>query len=313
MGGLAPDMSVDIGGLKLANPVIAASGIVGYGKEYSNLGILRHFGAVIVKGTTLTPRAGNPPPRLVETPAGLLNSVGLENPGVDAVIREEIPRLEATGATIIVNVAGATADEYLRVTEKLEAAESVRALEINVSCPNVKAGGMQFGTDPDACASLVERLRGATAKTIIVKLSPNTSRIVEVANAVERAGADAVSLINTILGMAIDIAACKPVLPNIFGGLSGPAVKPVALRMVWEVSGSVRIPVIGLGGISSSTDALEFMMAGATAVQIGTTLFRNPLAGERIVNGMSEWLSERGIESVREITGMARMVNGFDR
>ncbi|MGE5485369.1 MAG: dihydroorotate dehydrogenase [Ignavibacteriales bacterium] len=304
-----PDMSVNIGDLELANPVIAASGIVGYGMEYASLGSLRHFGAVVVKGTTLMPRTGNPPPRLVETPAGLLNSVGLENPGVDAVIREDIPRLEATGATIIVNVAGATVDEYLRVTEKLDGVESVRALEINISCPNVKAGGMQFGTNPDASASLVESIRGVTGKTVIVKLSPNTSQLVAVAKAVEQAGADAVSLINTILGMAIDTTARKPVLSNVFGGLSGPAVKPIALRMVWEVCGAVRIPVIGLGGICTARDALEFMMAGAAAVEVGTALFRNPLAGEEIVNGIRDWLREQDIGSVREVIGMARVVN----
>ncbi|MGE5541622.1 MAG: dihydroorotate dehydrogenase [Bacillota bacterium] len=309
MDGTGPDMTVNIGGLELPNPVIAASGIVGYGMEYDSLGTLRHFGAVVVKGTTLMPRAGNPPPRLVETPAGLLNSVGLENPGVDAVIREDIPRLEATGTTIIVNVAGATVDEYLRVTERLDAVRCVKALEINISCPNVKAGGMLFGTNPDASASLVESIRGVTGKTVIVKLSPNTSELVAVARAVEQAGAHAVSLINTILGMAIDTAAREPILHNVFGGLSGPAVKPIALRMVWEVCGAVHIPVIGLGGICTARDALEFMMAGAAAVEVGTALFRNPLAGEEIVNGIRDWLHEQDISSVREVTGVARVVN----
>ncbi|MCR4398122.1 MAG: dihydroorotate dehydrogenase [Firmicutes bacterium] len=301
-------MSVAIGGLKLRNPVIAASGVVGYGVEYADLGVLDCFGAIVVKGTTLAPRAGNPPPRLAETPSGLLNSVGLENPGVDAVIREVIPRIPRTGARIIVNVAGATVDEYCRVAEKLDRVDDVDALEINISCPNVRTGGIQFGTVPETSAALVEAVRKCTGKVLIVKLTPNTGSICEVAKAVEQAGADAVSLINTILGMAIDVQSRRPVLSTVFGGLSGPAVKPIALRMVWQVSNEVTIPVVGMGGISEANDALEFLMAGASAVAVGTALLRNPRAGLEIVRGLEDWLVSEGMDDIRAVCGSAKAV-----
>lgn len=290
----------------MKNPVIAASGIIGFGLEYHRLGVLDCFGAVVIKGTTLKPRIGNPPPRLAETPAGLLNSVGLENPGVELVVKEMIPRLRETGVTIIVNVAGSTAEEYCAVVERLNDVDGVAALEINVSCPNVEAGGMQFGLNPSGTADLVKSILKVTGRTLIVKLTPNAQNIVPVARAAEDAGAHAVSLINTILGMAIDVRARRPVLSTTYGGLSGPAVKPVALRMVWDVSNAVKIPVIGLGGISTAEDALEFIMAGASAVQVGTAMFTNPRVGREIIAGLEEWMSAEGAGSLKEIVGAAK-------
>lgn len=290
----------------MKNPVIAASGIIGFGLEYHRLGVLDCFGAVVIKGTTLKPRIGNPPPRLAETPAGLLNSVGLENPGVELVVKEMIPRLRETGVTIIVNVAGSTAEEYCAVVERLNDVDGVAALEINVSCPNVEAGGMQFGLNPSDTADLVKSILKVTGRTLIVKLTPNAQNIVPVARAAEDAGAHAVSLINTILGMAIDVRARRPVLSTTYGGLSGPAVKPVALRMVWDVSNAVKIPVIGLGGISTAEDALEFIMAGASAVQVGTAMFTNPRVGREIIAGLEEWMSAEGAGSLKEIVGAAK-------
>ncbi|NLM52126.1 MAG: dihydroorotate dehydrogenase [Firmicutes bacterium] len=282
-----------------------ASGCFGYGEEYASFYDLSCLGAIVVTGTTATPRTGNPPVRITETPAGMLNAIGLQNPGVEAAC-VKIRRLQAYKTPVIVNVAGNTVEEYLQVIEVLEREKTVSAYEINISCPNVKAGGMAFGTDPDTAAKLVAALRPATQKTLIVKLSPNVTDIVDVAKAVEVAGADAVSLINTLLGMAIDVERRRPVLANITGGLSGPAVKPVALRMVWQVSEALKIPVIGMGGISNAKDAVEFLLAGATAVAIGAANFRNPTVCPEVINGIENYLTRHGFQSVREIIGLAR-------
>ena len=301
-----PDLSVDIGGYRFKNPVFVASGIVGYGLEYTHLAGLAELGAVVLKGTTLEPRKGNPPPRLAETPCGLLNSVGLENPGVEEVVGRIAPELMRSGITAIANIAGTTVQEYRTLAEKFDECEAVAAIEVNVSCPNVTKGGMHFGVEPRATAEVVAAVRKATTKPVLVKLSPNAADIVKVAVAAEEAGADAVSLINTILGMAIDVESRRPVLGNVFGGLSGPAVKPIALRMVWDVCGAISIPVVGIGGISTARDALEFILAGASAVQIGTALFSNPEAAGEVLLGLETYLRETGSSSVAEIVGAAR-------
>lgn len=300
-----PDLTVTIGGLTLQNPVMPASGCFGYGEEYAPFFDLSRLGAIVVKGTTAEPRSGNPPIRLAETPAGLLNAIGLQNPGV-AVARDKIRELSRHGVPVIVNVAGHSAEDYLRVIEALEEEEAAAAYEVNISCPNVSAGGMAFGTDSCVVDSLVGNLRRFTKKTLIVKLSPNVTDITEMARAAESAGADAVSLINTLLGMAIDTATRRPVLANITGGLSGPAVKPVALRMVWQVSSAVKIPVIGMGGISGARDAVEFLLAGASAVAIGAANFNNPTVCPETVDGIADYLSEKGFRSVSEIVGLAK-------
>lgn len=299
------DLTVKIGNLLLKNPVMPASGCFGYGEEYAAFYDLSCLGAIVVTGTTAEPRPGNPPARLVETPGGMLNAIGLQNPGVEAAC-EKIRRLQPYKTPVIVNVAGNTVEEYLQVIKVLEREETVAAYEINISCPNVKAGGMAFGTEPGTAAKLVAALRPATSKTLIVKLSPNVTDIVAVAKAVETAGADAVSLINTLLGMAIDVEQRRPVLANLTGGLSGPAVKPVALRMVWQVSAAVNIPVIGMGGISNAEDAVSFLLAGASAVAIGAANFRNPTVCPEVIAGIKDYLLRHGFQSVREITGLAR-------
>lgn len=282
-----------------------ASGCFGYGEEYAPFYDLNKLGAVVVKGTTAKPCLGNPPIRLAETPAGLLNAIGLQNPGVEAA-REKIRSLAQTGVTVIVNVAGHSVEDYLKVIEVLEQDEGTAAYEINISCPNVSAGGMAFGTDPRIVESLVKTLRSCTAKPLIIKLSPNVTDIAEIARAAENAGADAVSLINTLLGMAIDTSSRRPLLANITGGLSGPAVKPVALRMVWQVSSAVNIPVIGMGGISNAQDAVEFLLAGADAVAIGAANFVNPTVCIEAVDGIADYLVKNGFSSVTEIIGLAK-------
>lgn len=302
---MTPDLTVKIGRMVLKNPVMPASGCFGYGEEYAPFYDLSCLGAIVVKGTTAAPRPGNPPVRIVETPAGMLNAIGLQNPGVEAACTK-IRCLQRYQTPVIVNVAGNTVEEYLQVIEVLEREETVAAYEINISCPNVKAGGLAFGTDPATAAKLVAALRPATEKTLIVKLSPNVADIAAVAKAVEAAGADAVSLINTLLGMAIDAERRRPVLANLTGGLSGPAVKPVALRMVWQVSEAVNIPVIGMGGISNATDAVEFLLAGATAVAIGAANFRNPTVCPEVIAGIRDYLNRHGFQNVREIIGLAR-------
>ena len=301
-----PDLSVEVAGIRLKNPVMTASGTFGYGREYSGCVDLNALGAVVVKGTSLHPWPGNPPPRVVETPAGMLNAIGLENPGVDCLIRDHLPWLRNFDVPVIINVAGKTVAEYAEVARRLDGEPGVAGLELNVSCPNVKEGGLAFGTDPLMIQEVTRAVRRVTRLPLIVKLSPNVTSITEMARAAEDAGADALSLINALLGMAIDIRKRRPVLGNVVGGLSGPAVKPVALRMVWQVAEATRLPIVGLGGIMTAEDALEFIMAGATAVAVGTASFVNPGATAEVVDGLRRFLIENGIRRVHDLMGAAR-------
>jgi dihydroorotate dehydrogenase (NAD+) catalytic subunit len=300
---MKPDMSVEIAGLKLRNPVMTASGTFGYGEEFSQYVDLEKIGAFVTKGLSLQPRAGNPTPRLVETPGGMLNAIGLQNVGIEAFIKKKVPFLRSVNTPAIANFFGYTPDEYAELAARLDEIPEVAALEVNISCPNVKQGGIVFGTDPGCAASVVAACRAATKKTLIVKLSPNVTDIVEMAQACEAAGADALSVINTLTGMAVDLERRRPVLANITGGLSGPAIKPIALRMVWQVARAVKVPVIGIGGIMSAIDALEFIVAGATAVQIGTASFVNPSAAQEIAEEMEQWLEQRGVSAVKSLIG----------
>ncbi|MDR1453141.1 MAG: dihydroorotate dehydrogenase [Candidatus Margulisbacteria bacterium] len=302
------DLRVNIAGLKLKNPVLTASGTYGHGGEFADFLDLAKLGGIVVKGTTLEPRQGNPAPRLAETPSGLLNSVGLQNNGVDHLIAEHLPRLAGLDTAVIVNVSGSTPEDYAAVIQKLRGQKAIAAIELNISCPNVKSGGMAFGIDPAAAAGLVRAVKRFCDKPLIVKLSPNVTDIASIARAVEEAGADAVSLINTLLGLAIDVETQKPKLSTITGGLSGPAVKPVALRMVWQVARAVKIPVIGMGGISSWADAAEFLLAGASAVQVGTANFSDPLTPLKIIDGLTRYLQRKGLKKVTEIIGGLRGV-----
>jgi dihydroorotate dehydrogenase (NAD+) catalytic subunit len=298
-----PDLSVEIAGIKMRNPVMTASGTFGYGEEFSSYLNLESLGAIVTKGLSLAPRAGNPMPRIVETPGGMLNAIGLQNVGIDAFIEKKIPFLRTVNTPVIVNFFGNTVDEYAELAARLDLVPEVAAVEINISCPNVKQGGIAFGADPQAAFTVVKAVREMTIKPLIVKLSPNVTDIVEMAQACADADADALSLINTLTGMAIDLAKRKPVLANVTGGLSGPAIKPVALRMVWQVSRAVKLPIIGIGGITSATDALEFMLAGATSVQIGTANFISPGIAQKIVQDMERYLVENGIKDVKELIG----------
>jgi dihydroorotate dehydrogenase (NAD+) catalytic subunit len=298
-----PDLRVDIGGLSLRNPVMTASGTFGYAREFENLVNLHRLGGVIVKGISLRPRAGNPPQRIVETPCGMLNAIGLQNVGVERFIAEKMKYLKGIDVPVIVNILGDTVDEYRMLTERLRGVEGIAALEVNISCPNVKRGGVAFGTVPSMAAAVTEAVKKAADVPVIVKLSPNVNDIGEMARAVESAGADSISLINTLIGMAIDVERRKPVLANVIGGLSGPAIKPVALRMVYQAAGSVNIPVIGIGGIETTGDALEFLLAGATAIQVGTANFINPRVSEELVDGIGEYVKSHKLNSVRELIG----------
>ncbi|MDA8126425.1 MAG: dihydroorotate dehydrogenase [Deltaproteobacteria bacterium] len=291
------------GGLVLKNPVLTASGTFGYGEIYAPFVDLSRLGAVVVKGLSLEPRAGNPPPRIMETPAGMLNAVGLQNIGVRAFIAEKLPFLRKFETKVIANIFGESVDEYLQVAEILNAAEGVHALELNISCPNVKKGGISFGALPEAAAEITGRVRKVTDLPLIVKLTPNVTDITVIAQAVEAAGADAVSLINTLTGMSIDIERRRPHLANITGGLSGPAIRPIALRMVWQTVQAVKIPVIGLGGIVTASDALEFLIAGAKAVQVGTANFNQPTAVAEILSGIETYLASHGIDDINELIG----------
>jgi dihydroorotate dehydrogenase (NAD+) catalytic subunit len=307
----SPDLRVQLAprhpeGLILSNPVMISSGIVGYGVEYADIADIQKLGAIVCKGTTLMPREGNRQPRLEETAGGLLNSIGWENIGVDALIAEKAPVWAGWRVPVIVNVAGETIDDYVAVTNKLEGVSGISGVELNISCPNVSSGGMEFGVDPRLAAQVTSEVKAATTLPVIVKLSPNVADIKEIALAVEEAGADAISLINTLKGMAIDIKQRKPCLGNIVGGLSGPAIKPVALYMVFEAARVVHIPVIGCGGIASAEDALEFVMAGATAVQIGTACLTVPDICLTILNGIELFLREKGISSITDIVGIAQ-------
>lgn len=298
-----PDLSVEVAGIKLRNPVMTASGTFGYGKEFADYLDLEKIGAIITKGLSIRPKAGNPTPRIVETPGGMLNAIGLQNVGIDNFIQEKLPFLRTVNTPVIVNLYGNTLEEYGELAEKLDKLPEVAGLEVNISCPNVKQGGIVFGTDPKAAYEVVNLVRESTIKPLIVKLSPNVTNVVEMANACVDAGADALSLINTLTGMAIDLKKRRPILANMTGGLSGPAIKPVALRMVWQVAQAVKVPIIGIGGIMTATDALEFMLAGATAVQVGTANFLDPSAAQTIAEGMETYLEENGIADVKELIG----------
>jgi len=300
---MKPDMTVNCAGILLRNPVMAASGTFGYGEEFAEYCNLESIGAFVTKGLSLKPRAGNPTPRIVETPGGMLNAIGLQNVGIEAFIAKKVPFLRSVNTPAIANFFGNTIDEYAELARRLDEIPEVAALEVNISCPNVKQGGIVFGTDPACAASVVSACRNATKKPLIVKLSPNVTDVVIMAKACEDAGADALSLINTLTGMAIDLNKRRPVLANVTGGLSGPAIKPIALRMVWQVAKAVKLPIIGIGGIMNATDALEFILAGATAVQVGTASFINPGAVQQIAAGMELWLSENNVADVKSLIG----------
>lgn len=300
-----PDLGVDLGPLHLRNPVLTASGTAGFGRELAQFLPLENLGALVTKGLTLEPRAGNPPPRVVETPAGMLNAVGLQNPGLEAFLRDELPWLRRAGVPVIVNINGRTAAEYARLAAGLASAPGIAALELNISCPNVRQGGIVFGSDPAQAAAVTRAVRSEAALPLIVKLSPNVTDIVAVAAAVAEAGADIISLINTLVGMEIDVRARRPTLANLTGGLSGPAVRPIALRMVWEVHRAVPLPLIGMGGIASARDAIAFMLAGASAVALGTAALVEPGICQAVVEGIRSYLVEEKFPSVAEIIGLA--------
>ncbi len=296
-----PDLKTRIGPLELKNPVLLASGTCGYGGELADLVDLNLLGGIVVKGLSLKPREGNPPPRVWETPCGLLNSIGLENVGVESFVRDKLPYLSRLNTVVIANILGESVDEYARVAEMLSASPGLDAIEVNISCPNVKAGGAAFGTDPEMAAKVSAAVKKATPLPVICKLSPNVTDIVSIARAVEDAGADALSLINTLIGMAIDIEHRRPALANVFGGLSGPAIRPVAVRMVYEAARAVRIPVMGIGGISTGSDAVEFMLAGARAIQIGTATLVRPDACLSVIQGIAEYMKRHGLKKTDEL------------
>lgn len=297
------DMRVDVAGLGLRNPVMTASGTFAAGREYARLVDMSRLGAVVTKGVSLRPWPGNPGPRIAETASGMLNSIGLENPGVEEFVTRDLSWLAYQDVPVIVNVVGHTPEEYAEVAARLDAEKAVAALEVNISCPNVERGGMAFGTDPASAANVTTAVRAATGKPVIVKLSPNVTDPVTIARAVVDAGADAVSLINTLLGMSIDIETRRPRLSRVVGGLSGPAVKPVALRMVWQVANALDVPVIGMGGISEPEDAVEFLLAGASAVAVGTATFVDPTTASRVVDGVRDHCRRHGLSRVTDLVG----------
>ena len=298
-----PDMKVNIGGMELQNPVLTASGTFGYAREFDHLIDLNRLGGIVVKGLSLRPTKGNPPPRIVETACGMINAIGLENVGIEGFITEKLPFLQDLFPPVIVNIYGQFEDDYRQLAARIDEVTAIDGIEVNISCPNVKAGGMAFGVDPKTAFSVIRAVREQTSKPVIVKLSPNVTDITEIATAVEEAGADCISLINTISAMAVDIETRRPKIANIVGGLSGPAIKPVALRMVWQVAQKSKIPIIGIGGIMTAQDALEFLIAGATAIQVGTANFVNPRATTEIIDGIEAFLIERDIPSVNDIVG----------
>jgi len=293
-------------GLLLTNPVMTASGTFGYGTEYSHMLDIQKLGAIVCKGTTLEPRQGNPQPRLAETASGLLNSIGLQNIGVEALIKEKAPIWASWQVPVIVNIAGESVDDYAQLAGKLDGVAGISGIEVNISCPNIKAGGAEFGANPKSAAEVTAAVKTATSLPILVKLTPNTSDIAEIATAVAEAGADAISLINTLKGIVIDITRHRPLLGSITGGLSGPAIKPVALYMVYEVAGAVDLPVIGCGGITTASDAIEFIMAGASAIQVGSASFTNPRAPLDVLEGIEQFMEKEGIEDIAELVGAAR-------
>ncbi|MDL2245499.1 dihydroorotate dehydrogenase [Parabacteroides sp. OttesenSCG-928-J18] len=300
------NLNVQIGSLSLKNPVMTASGTFGYGTEYADFMDIERLGGIIVKGTTAEPREGNNYPRMAETPAGMLNAVGLQNKGADYFIEQIYPIIKDLDTRMIVNVSGSSVDSYVECAEKMATLEQIPAIELNISCPNVKQGGMAFGVTCAGAAEVVKAVRKVYPKTLIVKLSPNVTDITEIARAVEAEGADSVSLINTLLGMAIDAEKRTPILSTVTGGLSGPCVKPIALRMVWQTYKAVKIPIIGLGGISNAKDAIEFMLAGATAIQIGTYNFIDPTVSIKVIEGINAYCDRHGFQSARELTGALR-------
>ena len=298
-----PDLKVNIGAIELQNPVMTASGTFGYAREFEGLVDLNRLGAIIVKGLSLEPTKGNPPPRIVETPCGMLNAIGLENVGIDVFVKEKLPFLQTLFPPIFANIYGTSIEAYAELAARVDELEAIAGVEVNISCPNVKAGGIAFGAEPNSAFKVVKAVRKKTSKQLIVKLSPNVTDITIIARSAEEAGADALSLINTITGMAIDIETRRPKIANITGGLSGPAIKPVALRMVWQVAQAAQIPVVGIGGIMTAVDALEFFIAGATAVQIGTANFTNPRTTLDIIDGIEKFLSQNRIDRVADIIG----------
>jgi len=293
-------------GLLLKNPVMTASGTFGYGTEYSQVFDIQRLGAIVCKATTLEPREGNPQPRLKETTAGLLNSIGLQNIGVEALIEEKAPIWASWQVPVIVNIAGEYVEDYAKLASRLEGVAGISGIEVNISCPNMEAGGMEFGTDPQAAAKVTRAVRLATSLPVVVKLTPNVTDIAEIASAVANAGAHAVCLVNTLTGMAIDITKRKPFLGNISGGLSGPAIKPIALYMVYQVAGKVKIPIIGCGGIGSAEDALEFIMAGASAIEVGTAQLANPRALLDVLEGIEQFMQKEGVRELSELIGVAQ-------
>lgn len=305
------DLSVELGPLKLKNPVIAASGTFGYGEEYAGIIPLKSLGALITKGLSLEPRKGNPPPRVAETASGMLNAIGLENVGLEVFLREKMPFLRRAKCSVLVNIFGCVEEEYAEMARRLSDVEGIAGLEVNISCPNVKAGGAIFATEAKLVFQVVSKIRQATSAFLMVKLSPNVADIAKIALAAEEAGADAVSLINTLTGMAIDIKTRTPILANITGGLSGPAIRPIGLRMVWQVARAVHIPVVGMGGIVTAEDALEYIIVGATAIQVGSAHFIEPRASLRIVEGIQEYMVKNKIESLHSLIGSLKLKGEF--
>lgn len=302
-GNAGMNLSVNVAGIALRNPVMTASGTFGYGTEFAPYVDLCSLGAFVTKGLSLKPRAGNPTPRVVETPAGMLNAIGLQNVGLEAFVAEKVPLLRDVDTPCIANFFGNTVEEYAEMARRLDAISEVAGLEMNISCPNVKCGGIQFGSDPASAANVVAACRAASSKPLIVKLSPNVTDVVAMARACVDAGADALSLINTLVGMSINVKTRRPVLANITGGLSGPAIKPVALRMVWQVAQAVKVPLIGIGGIMSTTDVVEFLLAGATAVQVGTASFVTPGIAQTIAEDLYRWMQDNNVNDVRDLIG----------
>ena len=301
------ELSIDIAGLKLKNPVLSASGTFGYGMEFEDFYDINTLGGIVVKGTTLHPRQGNAYPRMAETPSGMLNAVGLQNKGVKYFCEQLYPKLKAYQTHVLVNVSGSTVEEYISCSEQINDLEHISGIELNISCPNVKEGGMAFGTSCPAAGTVVSAVRKVYKKHLMVKLSPNVTDIAEIAKVVEGSGADSISLINTILAMAIDAESRKPVLSTVTGGLSGPAIKPVALRMVWQVANSVKVPIVGMGGIMNATDAIEFFLAGASAIQVGTANFIDPMATQHIISGINSYLDRHGFKSINDIIGCLQL------
>jgi dihydroorotate dehydrogenase (NAD+) catalytic subunit len=298
------NLGISIGNLKFKNPVITASGTFGYGSEFDDFIDVSRLGGIILKGTTMEPREGNPYPRMAETPSGMLNAVGLQNKGIDYFVKNIYPLVSGYNTNVIVNINGSYIEDYVALAERVNELDKIPAIELNISCPNVKMGGMAFGTNPDSAHEVIKAVRAVYSKVLIVKLSPNVTNIVDFARISEDEGADSVSLINTLLGMAVDIKTMKPSLSTITGGLSGPAVRPVALRMVWQVAKAVKIPVIGVGGIMSAGDGIEFLLAGASAIQVGTASFTDPRISITILEGISKYLTDKGISDINEIIGL---------